>query len=812
MIFSLDYCKRMNIPLLACLIGLLSSCKSLEPRSDSKLVTDPKSEKLSQRALSLYSQYRPGEAIKLWLECAAQSNSGHDYKFAAKCLINAGGAQLAMFRYHDALGTMERARKMAEQSGDRDFTSSSNANIASLYLQMGNYAGAEEAGERALSGLRESNPMYARVMIPLAQIQAEQHGLATAEPLLRKAIEGAYRTNDPDTAAWAYEYLGFRYEQEHRLDEADFALTESLRIRKMFHLNDIGSSYYHLAMVRSDQGQNASASALFNSAIEEAQKPGNVTPAWKIHFERGRLFEKQGDRQGAWANLGKAVELARDWRSEVVANDANRTSSEAALSALYSHYVNTGNRYAIRHGGDLARDTLQAAEENRAASLRSLTERETGWHNNLPTEYWGILAKLQVAERALIGTDSPENRADAARWRSRLDEIEADSGAPKGFVGEPVVKALQRKLDDSSVFLSFQLGETESWIWVVSRQEILVQALPPQAGLVTKIKKFQVATQGGLPDATVLGAGLYQDLFGNLPGRFAGMERWIISLDQQLFSLPFPALVTRFEQGKPVYLGTERALEITPGAIMFAASGKQSDFGRFLLGVGDAIYNQADPRWQPTRSGSARLTNAMERDNPPGLNLFHFARLWGAAEEIRAVANAWEPSGHILLKGNDISRERLWKEFSKQPSVIHFATHILEANDQLHTGWISLSMGPGGRPEFLSPAEISAHKSRTALVVLNGCSSGAGEIRAASGLMGLTRAWMGAGADNVLATRWPGPDDGGIFFVHFYENLKASPEKGAAYALRQASRQGVEAGGWRANPQFWASYFLTSVN
>lgn len=512
------------------------------------------------------------------MEAARQAGALGDNAAETKFLINAGGCQVLVFRYQDALATLERARKATERSGNPDNIASANANIASLYQQMGNYKAAEIAGERALSVLREGHPQYSRVIIPLAQVQAEEKHFQTAEMLFRRAINGAYQTGDMDTVAWAWDYLGNRYCLEHRFDEADRALTESLRIREMFRLSDLGSSYDHLGMVRSGQGQYRSAKFLFDSAIKELQRPGNITPAWEIYRERGKFYAKSGDLESAWTNLGKAVKLARGWRTAVIANDANRTSAETELSELYALYVEVGNRYGARYGVNLARETFQAAEENRATSLRALTERETGWHNKLPPLYWDKLAELQDAERNVIQEDSADSRAVAAHLRALLDEMEAAAGAPQHSVKEPAALATQKKLDGETVLLSFYLGERSSWLWAVTREDISVFPLPSRAEITGRVREFEEYVRRGSPRADAAGLELYKVLFGVLPERYSRPERWLFSLDQELFSLTMPALVVRFESGRPIYLGATHALAATPGALMFAATTRHADF------------------------------------------------------------------------------------------------------------------------------------------------------------------------------------------------------------------------------------------
>jgi CHAT domain-containing protein len=50
---------------------------------------------------------------------------------------------------------------------------------------------------------------------------------------------------------------------------------------------------------------------------------------------------------------------------------------------------------------------------------------------------------------------------------------------------------------------------------------------------------------------------------------------------------------------------------------------------------------------------------------------------------------------------------------------------------------------------------------------MSGCRAGAADAIASEGLLGLSRAWLAAGASSVLATQWPMPDDSGEMWDSF---------------------------------------------
>jgi CHAT domain-containing protein len=113
---------------------------------------------------------------------------------------------------------------------------------------------------------------------------------------------------------------------------------------------------------------------------------------------------------------------------------------------------------------------------------------------------------------------------------------------------------------------------------------------------------------------------------------------------------------------------------------------------------------------------------------------------------------------------------------------------------------------------MLGPAEISRWRQDLGAVVLSGCGSAQAGILPAEGLMGMTRAWLAAGAHSVIASNWSTTDDDGDLFVPFYKHLaglKTKPRAGAAAeALRQAQLEMLHSDPWHARPAYWAAYFV----
>jgi CHAT domain-containing protein len=144
--------------------------------------------------------------------------------------------------------------------------------------------------------------------------------------------------------------------------------------------------------------------------------------------------------------------------------------------------------------------------------------------------------------------------------------------------------------------------------------------------------------------------------------------------------------------------------------------------------------------------------------------------------------------------------------------VVHFATHFQPSAASARQAMIALSLDAQGAPELLGPAEVSRRRLDLNLAVLSGCASASAEAAPAEGLMGMTRAWLAAGARSVLATLWPTPDDQGRLLVSFYTHLAGLRNGGdswvVAEALRRAQLDALRSGAPHGSPAYWGAYIL----
>ena len=744
-------------------------------------------------------------------------------RLAVRFLSNLGGCRFAEHRYQEALQTYLDARSLADAAGDRQIAGVLDFNISSLYFQLGQLDAAADSAERAMA--RISGEYRAQhlpqLLIHLATVRALQERMPEARKLFQEGIAAADRANDPEMYAMGWNDLGEEYLKRKDLRPAELALLEAYRIRKLYRLRSIESSYRNLGMLRLEQGDLGAASGLLDEAVARSRQPGGLLPGWQVYYARGRVRLAQNRLTDALEDLRVAARLARIWRRAAPLDDATRVSAENSVQSVHSALVEAGNkRYFATHDRSLARETFEAAEANRAASLRALLAEPRDWRRSLPPEYWQTLSKLESGEVELLrgqtaGT-APAERLQ--QLQSALIQWESRAGSNTDLEMPDLARRTERSLGAEAAFLSFHLASPDSYLWAVSRHEFALYRLPAAPEIAALASRFEKAVQTHSPDAAPAGEQLYRMLFGQVPPAIQRKAHWLLALDSQLFELPFAALVAEVRPAGPIFLVERHSLQITSGAglLVLAAGAPRHTLSGPFLGVADPVYNTADPRWRgaprpPNRNRTASFLDlfSVGADAKPAEDL-HLARLPGTAREAAVCAAAWGgPLSATLLEGPAASRQRVQAALDAHPAVLHFATHVLQSRNRFRSGLIVLSLTGGGQNEVLSSKEIGAWHLEGTLVSLSGCSSGTADALPGTGLTGLTRAWQAAGAGAVVASHWPSPDDAGSLFLAFYGHLRAGLQAGAAVALANAQRDLLRSHTWRSSPSYWGAYFVT---
>ena len=732
---------------------------------------------------------------------ASRAGSPRD---AAMNWNNAGVASLTALQYGQAMEELSRARAIAERSGEMVPLIYALNNLASLYLQMGAPEDALRISREALAGPagHANAAMRGKLFYQEAQSLAMLGRLAEADPVLREAVDRITDAGDLDAVARCWAGFGNYYIDAGRYEDAERALTESLRLVRTHRLKAATVALGNLAKLRGKQGDTATAEHLFQEALDAHE---SVTPLWLIYYERGLFRLETGSIRPALDDFRESRRLAIRMRADIVPADQDRVALENRVSRVFEGLVDAGNRLALAtRSNTILSETFDAAEQDRLWSLRSLVPEPNDWRSRLPSGYWELLLRFQSVQRSLLAQPSPAVEKQAADLEAALQQAEAAAGAgPLGLrataqsplTGKPS-QHVRKVLDRDSVLFSFSLTETRAWLWAVDRERILVYELPPPDRIRREVDDFARALREGR-DSAPSGRRIFKSLFGAVPDRLLAHKRWLLEPDGPLYDLPFAALPVDGEGGRPAFLIERAALQSIPGALL-TERGSVDGNGSFV-GIGDPVFNTADSRYR----GNGAKTAVSGRMMLP--------RLPNTSAELAACSRAWGADSSRLLTGSAAGIGPVEAALASSPSVIHFATHVVTSPGEFGSGLIALGLDGQGSIGLLGPKDIAARRIGGSLVVMNGCHSAQGDTLPGSGLMGLTRAWIGAGARAVISTRWDVPDDAAqSLMVDFYRALRAAPGEGPAFALRQAQLAALRSHGPDRQPLRWAGYFLLS--
>lgn len=186
----------------------------------------------------------------------------------------------------------------------------------------------------------------------------------------------------------------------------------------------------------------------------------------------------------------------------------------------------------------------------------------------------------------------------------------------------------------------------------------------------------------------------------------------------------------------------------------------------------------------------------------PGGEICKSPSLPGAEQEAKAIAEMFKSQALV----GDAATETTVGQKMPQAKIIHLAANAFSGDckeDSPDAIALATSEGDDG---WLKMEEIQGMKLTADLVVLSGCSTALGRITG-DGVIGLSRAFLGAGADSVVGSLWD-VDDGATAFLmtEFYGNLSRNTDK--AGALRQAMLETMKK---YPNPQDWAGFTLVGL-
>jgi len=534
-----------------------------------------------------------------------------------------------------------------------------------------------------------------------------------------------------------------------------FALASSIDSK-----DDIVTLLELLAQCSIDTGDIQGAGAYINQATPFIRISGNRLDELDILLAQGRIAavrreDKQAETIFATVmhdpasqtsmRLGAGHELAKLYEAE-----GNPSAAERTYKATLVTF-------------EAARDELKK-EDSKLPFLANATR--------IYDDYISFLARHGRVEEALAAADS-----------SRAQTLEQGLGIGVGRDarrGNPRGTALARSTGATLLF--YWLGEKQSYLWAVTPERTRLFTLPSQHEIADRVKNYRNALLGmkdPIEAGNEDGRALYQMLVAPASDLIRPDAHVIVLADGELSKLNFETLIVPGPH--PHYWIEDATLLSAPSLRMMANA-------------------------QPARAGSGKLLlmgNAVSAGP-------EYPELPMAATEMKLVAGRFSSTDATVFSRAQANAESYLASKPEQFGYIHFVTHAVASSTDPLDSAILLSRSKSGEDGFkLYARQILTRPIHARLVTISACYGSGMRSYAGEGLVGLSWAFLRAGAHHVIGALWEVSDDSTPRLMDaLYQGLQGGQTPAAA--LRHAKLLLLHSKGNFRKPFYWAPFQIYS--
>jgi CHAT domain-containing protein len=536
-----------------------------------------------------------------------------------------------------------------------------------------------------------------------------------AIPYLRRAHDVATSAGLVEDAARWADNLTTAHASLGQWDEAERMNLEARRLNERAGTRTFIYNTFHRAEIAVGRGQADEARELYESILADSETPPALT--WEVHAELGNISATAGRLDDASRRYRSALDVIEHTRSELLETNY-RLSFLTRLIRFYERYID-------------------------------------------------VLVERREFDEALTVADSIRARILAERH---------GVAAPS----RPTVAAFRRAaLGLQSVLLSYWIGSTRSYAWVVSGDRIqFIKLATDSREVKTLVDQYRNAIVTSLADPLTAnqGAGdaLFEELVQPLTALIPKGARVIIVPDGALNTLNFETLPVPGERRH--YWIEDVEITVAPSLATLSVRPPASKMTeRSVLLIGDAV--SADPKYPSLRYASAEMT---------------------------AVSKAFSNRADVYRADQATPAKYLASE-PGQFGIVHFTAHAEANAESPLDSAVILSRDASGYK--LYARDVADRPLSADLVTISACRSAGERTYAGEGLVGFAWAFLRAGARRVIAGLWDVDDRSTAALMgQVYAGVAAGSSPGEA--LRAAKLEMIRGGTATAKPYYWAPFQL----
>jgi CHAT domain-containing protein/Tfp pilus assembly protein PilF len=582
-----------------------------------------------------------------------------------------------------------------------------------------------------------------------------------------EAKKSATRLGNPHLQLVWITTAGYVYRNTGDLNRAARSYQQALSLaRQIDSKKDITNTLEDLADISVETGKLDEASAYLDQVASSGVQSGNLLKAY-VMLTRGKLAAARRQDQQA------------DKLFRIVQNDsANPTTTRLEAGRELAQLFELQGKK--REAEQSYKATLAIFESARAQlkhedSRLPFAANATGIYDG----YIHLLVEQGRSEEALAAAD--QSRARTLAQGLGVEESKAARLA--------ALHPRQIAQSSGATLLFYWLGAQHSYLWAITPSRITLIPLPAQKELSARIERYRRALLDGEDpqrSGNEDGRALYQTLVAPAAKQLRPGATVMILADGALSQLNFETLLapgpgSNSGQGAHYWIN-DQALLSAPSLELLASARPAQGGGRKLLLVGNPVT-----------------------PSPDYPSLPHFSA------EMSQVARHFSARSQAAFAGEQATPAAYLASHPAQYSYIHFVSHATASRtDPLDSAIILSGSTPSGSPAGensfkLYAREIIEHPIDARLVTISACNGSGTRAYAGEGLVGLSWAFLRAGAHNVIGALWEVSDDSTPRLMDaLYQGLQQGQAPSAA--LRNAKLNLLHSRSRFSAPFYWAPF------
>jgi CHAT domain-containing protein len=737
------------------------------------------------------------EAEQAWREARDQGHKPNE----GRALGLMATLSYQMGDFGRAADWFERALALAREADDQGSEADLRAGLAELYGVVGQPMLALRMARSAVFEAHRKRKVWleGRLLVTLGVTAAQNGRLAEAEAAYGAAAGQVHSNRDWFAEADVLIRRGDLRLAMRRWTAAHDLFTDALAIARRIDSRTqelrarvgVGRSALHL-------GRAAEAVAEFEAALQLSEGVGSLTQSAAALTGLGKARQASGNIAMAAEAYRRAIEQIERARGNVGAPD-ERAAFLATQTEAYRGLVDCLLRSSDDPDGRL-QEAFATAEAVRARSFAEMLGIGAGGNAGLgPQTRAREQLESRITAMQLRGHSSSSGTAPSAELVKAQEEYQLlqwklqRGGDPQSAKSEgpPSLATVRAALPADALLLEYSLGESRSWLFVVSSERVTAVSLPPARRIEEAGRRLREAlTLPRAIDRTKLLSSarrLYEFLLEPALVKYPRKRRLIVAGDGALHSIPFEALVAT---ARPELPWQEQSFVAKRWEVRYIPSAR--------------VWLSLRGRVRPPQGLLAFGGIPAGSENDRGWSALPFS-----TAEVRTLAALYGSHG-LVRTGADATEERWRKDVATGDfGVLHMATHgVLNSRFPWFSGLVlAKSRERDGSDGILQGFEIARVRLPQALVVLSACETGLGRALDGEGLTGLTQAFLIAGASSAIVSLWRVEDrHTSEFMTVLHRKLTAGDSP--ASALRRA-RLALLNAPETAHPYYWAAFVLT---